>query len=335
MENKKIVVLTGIRPTGRLHLGHYVGMIENLIKLQNEADKLFYMIADVQAFTDNADNPEKVRNNVLEVALDSLACGADPSKTTIFIQSEIPEIAELTIFFLNLVTLARLKRNPTVKAEMQQKDFGEDVPAGFLCYPVSQAADILFAKANLIPVGEDQKPMIEQTNEIVDTFNRFYGEVFHHVKHLAGDTPRLVGTDGNAKMSKSLGNCIYLSDPDEVIEQKVRDMYTDPGHIHVADPGKVEGNVVFMYLDIFDPNKEEVADLKAQYEKGGLGDVAIKDRLAHVLKELIGPIRERRENLAKDPKMVMDILKAGTEAARKTAMETMREVREAMKINYF
>jgi tryptophanyl-tRNA synthetase len=335
MENKKIVVLTGDRPTGRLHLGHYVGSIQNRVKLQEEAERVYYMIADVQALTDNADNPEKVRNNVLEVALDSLACGVDPSKTTMFIQSEIPEIAELTIFFLNLVTLARLKRNPTVKAEMQQKDFGEDVPAGFLCYPVSQAADILFAKANLIPVGEDQKPMIEQTNEIVDTFNRFYGEVFSHVKHLAGDTPRLVGTDGNAKMSKSLGNCIYLSDSDEVIEQKVKDMYTDPGHIHVADPGKVEGNVVFMYLDIFDPNKEEVAELKAHYEKGGLGDVAIKDRLSHVLKELIGPIRERRENLAKDPKMVMDILNAGTEVARKTAMETMREVREAMKINYF
>lgn len=335
MENKKTVVLTGIRPTGRLHLGHYVGMIENLIKLQDEADRTFFMIPDVQALTDNADNPEKVRNNVLEVALDSLACGVDPSKSVMFIQSGIQEIAELTIFFLNLVTLARLKRNPTVKAEMQQKDFGEDVPAGFLCYPVSQAADILFAKANLIPVGEDQKPIIEQTNEIIDTFNRFYGEIFSHVKHLAGDTPRLVGTDGNAKMSKSLGNCIYLSDLDEVIEQKVKEMYTDPGHIHVADPGKVEGNVVFMYLDIFDPNKEEVADLKAQYEKGGLGDVAIKDRLAHVLKELIGPIRERRENLAKDPKMVMDILKAGTETARKTAMETMREVREAMKINYF
>ncbi|MCE9585164.1 tryptophan--tRNA ligase [Candidatus Nomurabacteria bacterium] len=333
--NKKIRVLTGDRPTGKLHLGHFVGSIQNRLKLQDTAEKAFYMVADVQALTDNAENPEKVRNNVLEVALDNLACGVDPSKTTFFIQSQIPEIAELTIFFLNLVTLARLKRNPTVKSEMQQKGFGEDVPAGFLIYPVSQAADILFAKANLIPVGEDQKPMIEQTNEIVDSFNRIYGETFSHVSHLVGEIPRLVGTDGNAKMSKSLNNCINLSDSDEMINKKVMDMYTDPNHIHVEDPGKVEGNVVFTYLDIFDSNKEEVADLKKQYEKGGLGDVVIKKRLAKILCDFISPIREKREQLAKDPQAVMKILEEGTQKARIEAQKTISEVRKAMKIDFF
>ena len=333
--NKKIRVLTGDRPTGKLHLGHFVGSIQNRLKLQDIAEKAFYMVADVQALTDNAENPDKVRNNVLEVALDNLACGVDPKKTTFFIQSQIPEIAELTIFFLNLVTLARLKRNPTVKSEMQQKGFGEHVPAGFLIYPVSQAADILFAKANLIPVGEDQKPMIEQTNEIVDSFNRIYGETFSRVSHLVGEIPRLVGTDGNAKMSKSLGNCIYLADSDETITKKVMDMYTDPNHIHVEDPGKVEGNVVFTYLDIFDSNKEEVADLKKQYEKGGLGDVVIKKRLASILCSFIAPIRERREELAKDPHAVMKILKEGTEKARLEAQQTIVEVRKAIKIDFF
>ncbi len=293
------------------------------------------MVADVQALTDNAENPEKVRSNVLEVALDNLACGVDPKKTIFFIQSQVPEIAELTIFFLNLVTLARLKRNPTVKSEMQQKGYGEDVPAGFLIYPVSQAGDILFAKANLIPVGEDQKPMIEQTNEIVDSFNRIYGHTFERVSHLVGEIPRLVGTDGNAKMSKSLGNCIYLSDSDEEIKKKVMDMYTDPNHIHVEDPGKVEGNVVFTYLDIFDSNKAEIADLKKQYEKGGLGDVVIKKRLIGVLVEFISPIRSKREELAKDPKAIMKILEEGTNKARKEAQKTMAEVRKAMKIDFF
>ncbi len=328
-------VLTGDRPTGRLHLGHLVGSIQNRIKLQNEADKAFYMIADVQALTDNADNPLKVRSNVLEVALDNLACGVDPTKTTMFIQSQIPEIAELTIFFLNLVTLARLKRNPTVKDEMKQKGFGEDVPAGFLIYPVSQAADILFCKANIVPVGEDQKPMIEQTNEIVDDFNRIYGQTFDHVKHLVGDVGRLVGTDGNAKMSKSLNNCIYLSDSNEVIEEKVMQMYTDPTHIHVEDPGKVEGNAVFAYLDVFDPDTKGVAELKAQYEKGGLGDVVLKKRLVGVLHDVINPIRERREYLAQDPKKIMQILKEGTEEARRVAAKTLAEVKEAIKIHYF
>lgn len=335
MQNNKTIVLTGDRPTGRLHLGHLVGSIQKRVALAEEADKSFYMIADIQALTDNADNPDKVRNNVLEVALDNLACGLKPEKTIMYIQSEIPEIAELTVLFMNLVTLARLKRNPTVKAEMQQKGYGEDVPAGFLAYPISQAADILIMKSNLIPVGEDQFPVIEQANEIVDTFNRLYGNVFDRIKHISGDTARLVGTDGNAKMSKSLGNCIYLADSDEVIEEKVFGMYTDPNHIRVEDPGKVEGNVVFTYLDIFDPKKDEVAELKEQYRKGGLGDVVLKKRLAEVLKETISPIRERREMLAKDPKMIMDLLEEGTKEARKVASETMREVRSALKIDYF
>ena len=258
MKNMNEIVLTGDRPTGRLHLGHFVGSIQNRIKLQNESSKSFYMVADIQGLTDNANNPQKVRDNVIEVALDNLACGVDPKKTIMFIQSEVPEIAELTVIFLNLVTLARLKRNPTVKNEIKQKGFNEDVPAGFLCYPISQAADILFCKSSLIPVGEDQLPVIEQVNEIVDTFNRYYGKVFNKVKHLVGDTPRLIGIDGNSKMGKSLNNGIYLSDSLKEITQKVMSMYTDPKHIHVEDPGNVEGNVVFSYLDIFDSNKKEI-----------------------------------------------------------------------------
>jgi len=335
MENKKKIVLTGDRPTGKLHLGHFVGSIQNRIKLQNEASRSFYMVADIQALTDNAENPEKVRRNVLEVALDNLACGIDPKKTTMFIQSEIPEIAELTVLFLNLVTLARLKRNPTVKSEMKDKGYGEDVPAGFLAYPISQAADILFCKSNLIPVGEDQLPVLEQVNEIVDSFNRLYGEIFSKVEHMVGDIPRLVGVDGNSKMSKSLNNAIYLSDSYEEISKKVMNMYTDPGHIHVEDPGKVEGNVVFTYLDIFDENKEEVAELKKQYQKGGLGDVVIKKRLIEVLENFIKPIREKREELARNPELVMQILEDGTKRAREVARETMLEVRQAVKINYF
>jgi len=335
MGKQQITVLTGDRPTGKLHLGHFVGSIKNRVKLQNEADCSFYMIADVQALTDNANNPEKVRSNVLEVALDNLACGIDPNKTTMFIQSEIPEIAELTVFFLNLVTLARLKRNPTVKDEMKQKGYGEDVPAGFLVYPVSQAADILFCKSNLIPVGEDQLPVIEQVNEIVNDFNRIYGDTFEKVKHLVGDTPRLVGIDGGVKMGKSLNNAIYLSDSYEEIKKKVMNMYTDPKHIHVNDPGDVKNNVVFKYLDIFDDDKVEVAKLKEQYKKGGLGDVVIKKRLIEVLENFIAPIREKREHLAKNPEAVMKILEDGTVKARKVAKETMKEVREKIKINYF
>lgn len=334
-KNSSKIVLTGDRPTGKLHLGHFVGSIQNRLKLQDEADQSFYMIADIQALTDNAENPEKVRDNVLEVALDNLACGLDPKKTIMFIQSQIPEIAELTVLFLNLVTLARLKRNPTVKNEMKQKGFEEDVPAGFLMYPVSQAADILFAKANIIPVGEDQFPQIEQANEIIDSFNRLYGETFTHIKHLVGDVARLVGTDGNAKMSKSLNNGICLSDSFEEISKKVMEMYTDPNHIHIEDPGNVEGNVVFTYLDVFDPNKAEVSELKTQYTKGGLGDVVIKKRLIGVLESVIAPIRTRREELAKDPEAIMQILREGTTRARETAQKTMAEVRKAIKIDYF
>ncbi|MBP6911656.1 MAG: tryptophan--tRNA ligase [Candidatus Pacebacteria bacterium] len=335
MKQEKTTVLTGDRPTGKLHLGHYVGSILNRIELQNSADKSFYMIADIQALTDNADNPEKVRSNVYEVALDNLACGVDPKKTIFFIQSQIPAIAELTIFFLNLVTLARLKRNPTVKNEMKQKQYGDEVPAGFLMYPVSQAADILIVKANTIPVGEDQKPMIEQTNEIVDKFSSMYGDVFSHTQAFTAQHSRLVGVDGDNKMSKSLGNCIYLSSSNKEIEQQVNAMYTDPDHIHVSDPGKVEGNVVFTYLDIFDTKKEEVEKLKSQYRAGGLGDVVLKNRLTEILQDLITPIRERREELAKNPEYVMQILKEGTQKVKEISEQTIEEVKQAIKIQYF
>ena len=373
MKNKQITVLTGDRPTGKLHLGHYVGSIQNRLKLQNEADQAFYMIADVQALTDNADNPEKVRNNVLEVALDNLACGIDPAKTTMFIQSEIQEIAELTVFFMNLVTVERLHQNPTVKTEIEQKfpsklqnvsKVGEGdefiseympinsqteelniekkylvrrspVPVGFLAYPISQAADILTFKANTIPVGDDQLPVLEQGNEIVDKFNSFYGKTFSRIKPILSDAGRLIGLDGGAKMSKSLGNAIYLADSREDIEKKVMQMYTDTDHIHVEDPGKVEGNVVFAYLYVFDSNKKEIEELKAHYQKGGLGNVVIKRRLIDVLESVISPIRERREYLAKDPKAVMKILEDGTEKARKVAQETLKEVKRAMQIEYF
>jgi tryptophanyl-tRNA synthetase len=336
MSDKKTTrVLTGDRPTGKLHLGHFLGSIQNRIELQNSADEAFYMVADVQALTDNADNPEKVRNNVIEVALDNLACGVDPKKTTFFIQSQVPQIAELTVFFLNLVTLARLKRNPTVKTEINQKGFGDEVPAGFLAYPVSQAADILFAKANTVPVGEDQLPVLEQTNEIVEKFNRLYGDVFQKVKPIISEHSRVMGIDGNAKMSKSLNNAIYISDSAETIAEKVRMMYTDPTHVHVNDPGKVEGNVVFSYLDIFDENKEELEALKAHYKKGGLGDVVIKKRLTEILQNRFADIRAKREELAKDPEAVMKILEKGSEHARKVGEQTLAEVKRAMKIDYF
>jgi len=330
---KKVKVLTGDRPTGRLHLGHYVGSIKNRLALQESADEAFYMIADIQALTDNFATPEKVHDNVMEVAMDNLACGLDPKKTTFFIQSQIPEIAELTVMFLNLVTVARLKRNPTVKNEMNQKGYGEDVPAGFLTYPISQAGDILFCKANTIPVGEDQLPIIEQVNEIADKFNSLYGETFERVKPILSENSRLVGIDGNAKASKSLNNAINLSDSKSEIEKKVMSMYTDPQHVRVEDPGQVDGNVVFTYLDIFDENKEEVEKLKAHYRKGGLGDVAVKKRLIEVLESVIGPIRERREKL--DPKEVLEILKEGTEKVQKIAQKYMKEFKKAIKIDYF
>ena len=333
MSAKKII-LTGDRPTGKLHLGHYVGSLANRVKLQDEY-RQFIILADMQALTDNAENPEKVRDNILEVALDYLAVGIDPKKSTIFVQSLIPELAELTMYFMNLVTLARAERNPTVKDEMRQKGFGADVPVGFLAYPISQAADILAFKANLVPVGNDQEPMIEQTNEIVEKFNRIYGPVFHEVKGLVSETPRLVGIDGKAKMSKSLGNAILLSDDNATIARKVTDMYTDPNHIHVQDPGAVEGNTVFTYLDIFDPKKKEVSRLKDEYRRGGLGDVVLKKRLTEVLCNFIGPIRERREMFAKDPDAVRKILKSGTEIARSVAEDTLRDVKRAMKIDYF
>lgn len=351
MNDTSKIVLTGDRPTGRLHLGHYVGSIQNRLKLQDEASQAFYMIADVQALTDNADNPDKVRSNVLEIALDNMACGIDPNKTTMFIQSQIPEIAELTVFFMNLVTVQQLSHNPTIKSESAEKGFNlatklvesdeeasgtKGIPLGFLAYPVSQAADILAFKANTIPVGVDQMPVIEQANDIVKKFNSIYGvELFSKINGVVGDIARLVGTDGNAKMSKSLGNCIYLSDSDKTIEEKVMSMYTDPNHLKVEDPGKVEGNVVFTYLDIFDPNKDEVAELKAQYEKGGLGDVVIKKRLIEVLKHLIAPIRERREELAKNPEQIMATLKKGTDKARTFSVKTLEEVKQALKIDYF
>lgn len=335
MNPQPTIVLTGDRPTGRLHLGHYVGSINNRLALQEKHDHAYYMIADIQALTDNFDNPEKVRSNVLEVAMDNLSVGLDPQKTTFFIQSQIPEIAELTVLFLNLVTLARLRRNPTVKNEMQQKGFGEDVPAGFLAYPVSQAADILAFKGNLIPVGDDQLPVIEQANEIVDKFNSLYGEVFAPIKTVLSTTSRLVGTDGNAKASKSLGNAIYLSDSDKELEQKVMSMYTDPNHTRIELPGKVDGNVVFTYLDAFDLDKEELDELKARYSAGGVGDVEIKKRLISTLKTLLTPIRDKRHEFEADPTKVMKILEEGTARARIAAQRTLTEVKQAIGIKYF
>ena len=330
----KKIILTGDRPTGKLHLGHYVGSLMNRVKLQDEY-RQFIIMADMQALTDNAETPEKVRDNIIEVALDYLAVGIDPEKSTIFIQSLIPEISELAMYFMNLVTLARAERNPTVKDEMRQKGFGADVPVGFLVYPISQAADILAFKANLVPVGNDQEPMIEQTNEVVEKFNRIYAPVFPEVKALISEAPRLMGTDGKAKMSKSLGNTILLSDSDDAIANKVMEMYTDPKHVRVQDPGTVEGNVVFTYLDIFDPDKKGIAKLKDEYRAGGLGDVVLKKRLTEILQKLIQPMRERREEFAKDPAAVKRILQDGTERARTVVAETLREVKHAMKIDYF
>lgn len=331
----KSTILTGDRPTGRLHLGHYVGSILNRLRLQEEGADFFYMIADAQALTDNADNPEKVRDNVFEVAMDNLSCGLDPNKATMFIQSQIPEIAELSMYFQNLVTLSRLKQNPTVKTEIKERGFGEAIPIGFLSYPISQAADILAFKAVRIPVGADQLPVLEQGNEIVDTFNRIYGLTFDRIKPLLPTHSRLVGLDGKAKMSKSLGNCIFLSDSVEDVNKKVMQMYTDPDHIHVNDPGKVEGNVVFTYLDVFDTNKEEVENLKAQYKNGGLGDVVLKKRLAKVINDLLEPIRIKRAYFENNPDEVKEILKKGTEKARERAHAVLSEVKKNMCINYF
>lgn len=334
MDNKKRVILTGDRPTGPLHLGHYVGSLQQRVILQDECTQ-YVMIADLQAMTDNVENPEKVRSNVLQVALDYLAVGIDPKKTTFCIQSMIPQIAELTILYLNLVTVSRLKRNPTVKTEIQHKGYGDTLTAGFLMYPVHQAADITCVKANLVPVGEDQLPMIEQANEIVRAFNRIYRQdVLVEIEGMVSSVPRLPGIDGKAKMSKSLGNAIFLSDSADDVAKKVMQMYTDPNHLRVEDPGTVQGNMVFTYLDIFDPNKQEVATLKEHYTRGGLGDVKIKKRLIEVLNTFLDPIRARREQFAKDPHAVMQIMLDGTDKTRLVAVQTMEEVRMAMKLNY-
>lgn len=335
MPEREKIILTGDRPTGPLHLGHYVGSLKNRVLLQDTCNQNV-MIADAQALTDHAKEPEKVRENILELALDYLSIGIDPQKTTIFIQSLIPELFELTAYYLNLVTWNRLKHNPTVKQEIREKGFGESVPAGFMIYPVSQAADITAFKANLVPVGEDQLPMIEQTNEIVRHFNRIYKkDVLVPCEALIPQMARLPGTDGNAKMSKTLGNCIFLSDSANDVEKKVKKMYTDPNHLRVEDPGKVEGNPVFIYLDVFDPDKEVLAEMKAHYARGGLGDSIVKKRLNVVLQEFLEPIRTKRAEFAKDPKQVMDMLKEGTSRARETASRTLREVRAAMGIDYF
>lgn len=335
----KKVILTGDRPTGRLHIGHYIGSLKNRVALQNSGDyNTFIMIADTQALTDNARNPEKIRHSLMEVALDYLAVGIDPAKSTILVQSGVPALTELTMYYLDLVSVSRLNRNPTVKTEIKQKAFGESVPAGFLIYPVSQAADITAFKADTVPVGDDQEPMLEQTREIVRTFNRTYQkevlvepEGYFPPKGLG----RLPGIDGNAKMSKSLNNGIYLADDADTVQKKIMSMYTDPDHIHVQDPGKVEGNVVFTYLDVFDPDKAKVTDLKAQYEHGGLGDVKIKRYLNEVMEATLAPIRARREEYAKDMDAVADMLIAGTKHANDVANKTLTEVRDAIGFNYF
>ncbi|GEK91279.1 tryptophan--tRNA ligase [Alkalibacterium kapii] len=333
------IILTGDRPTGKLHLGHYVGSLKNRVKLQEDPDnKVFVMIADQQALTDNAKNPEKVQQNLLEVALDYLAVGLDPKRTTIFVQSQIPQLPELTMYYLNLVTVARLQRNPTVKSEILEKGFNQSIPAGFFMYPVSQAADITAFKATHVPVGEDQKPMVEQTREVARDFNRTYGEdvlIEPDIILPPKGQGRLVGIDGKGKMSKSLNNGIYLSDSPEEIQKKIMKMYTDPNHVRVEDPGQVEGNVVFTYLDVFDDDKEKVQQLKDQYRQGGLGDVKIKRYLNDVLQEKLKPIRERRERFAQDREAVLEILKEGSLKAEAVAAQTLAEVKEAMGINYF
>lgn len=332
------IILTGDRPTGQLHLGHYVGSLKKRVEMQaDENNQMNIMIADVQALTDNAKNPEKVSKNVLEVALDYLAVGLDPKRSTLFIQSKIPQLAELMMYYMNLVTVARVKRNPTVKSEIEQKKFGESVPTGFFVYPISQAADITAFKANLVPVGEDQKPMLEQTQEIVHTFNSTYGEVLVEPKAVLPEKGmgRLPGIDGNGKMSKSLNNGIYLADDADTIKKKVMSMYTDPNHIHVEDPGQVEGNMVFTYLDVFGKDKAYIEELKEHYRRGGLGDVKIKRYLIDVLEAELAPIRARRLEFAKDPQAVMEMLRQGSLQAEKVAAATLDDVKKAMGIQYF
>lgn len=361
------IILTGDRPTGRLHIGHYVGSLRRRVELQNSGlfDKIFIMIADAQALTDNADNPDKVRQNILEVALDYMAAGLDPSKSTLFVQSQISELTELTFFYMNLVTVQRLQRNPTVKQEMAMRGFSDStegtdnkvgMPVGFFCYPISQAADITAFKATTVPAGEDQEPMIEQTREIVRKFNSVYSPVLVEPEILLPDTDacrRLPGTDGRAKMSKSLGNCIYLSDSADTVWTKVKGMYTDPGHLQVSDPGKVEGNTVFTYLDAFCRPEHfsmfgdcfhgkkqsfdfaSLDEVKAQYKAGGLGDMMIKNFLNAVLNDTLEPIRTRRAELEKDIPYVYEVLRKGSEVAREVAAQTLEDVKKAMRINYF
>ena len=343
------IILTGDRPTGRLHLGHYVGSLKRRVELQNsgEYEKIFIMIADAQALTDNADNPEKVRQNIIEVALDYLSVGIDPAKSNIFIQSQISQLTELTFYYMNLVTVSRLQRNPTVKSEIQMRNFEASIPVGFFCYPISQAADITAFKATTVPVGEDQEPMIEQCREIVRKFNSVYGEALVEPEILLPDNKaclRLPGTDGKAKMSKSLGNCIYLSDTPEEVKKKVMSMYTDPNHIQVSDPGQVEGNTVFTYLDAFSsdedfaeflPDYKNLDELKDHYRRGGLGDVKVKKFLNAVMQEELAPIRVRRKELEKKIPEIYEILHKGSIEAEKVAAQTLKEVKDAMKINYF
>lgn len=343
------IILTGDRPTGRLHLGHFVGSLRRRVELQNSGEfaKIFIMIADAQALTDNSENPDKVRENIIEVALDYLSCGIDPTKSTIFIQSQVAELCELAFYYMNLVTVSRLQRNPTVKTEIQMRNFETSIPVGFFTYPISQASDITAFKATHVPVGEDQKPMLEQTNEIVRKFNSVYSPVLVEPEIMLPENAaclRLPGTDGKAKMSKSLGNCIYLADSAEDVKKKVMGMYTDPDHLKVTDPGKVEGNCVFTYLDAFCkpehfekflPEYPNLDELKAHYMRGGLGDVKVKRFLEAILQEFLTPIRERRKELEKDIVGIYDILKKGSEEAQQAAVATLEEVKAAMKINYF
>ncbi len=345
----KQIILTGDRPTGRLHVGHYVGSLKERVKLQNSGnyDEIYMMSADAQALTDNAEHPEKVRQNIMQVALDYLACGLDPEKSTIFIQSMIPELTELTFYYMNLVTVSRVQRNPTVKAEIQMRNFEASIPVGFFCYPISQAADITAFRATSVPVGEDQMPMIEQCKEIVHKFNSVYGETLTEPKIVLPSNQaclRLPGIDGKAKMSKSLGNCIYLSDESEDIRTKIMSMFTDPNHIRVQDPGKVEGNPVFIYLDAFCrpehfeeflPDYNNLDELKAHYQRGGLGDVKVKKFLNNVIQSELEPIRNRRKMWEKNLPDVYDILKKGSAAARETAAKTLDDVRHSMRIDYF
>jgi len=333
------IILTGDRPTGKLHLGHYVGSLSNRVKLQNEGGKALYvMIADQQALTDNAREPRKVQESVLQVGLDYLAVGLDPEKTTMFIQSQIPQLAELSAYYMNLVTTSRLERNPTVKSEIQQKNFNQSLPVGFYVYPISQVADITAFKATHVPVGDDQQPMIEQAREVARDFNRIYDRdvlVEPEIILPPKGQGRLVGIDGKGKMSKSLNNGIYLSDSADEIQKKVMSMFTDPNHIRIEDPGQVEGNVVFTYLDVFADDQEKVQELKDHYERGGLGDVKIKRYLNDILQAKLKPIRERREEFAANPDYVMNMLKEGSEKAEKVAAQTLKEVKDAMGINYF